>query len=59
LIDICAALGGEALERPLEAAFWEGGEVVFEGRIPLSQLLQSIVPGHLAGHAQQLAGAPN
>ncbi len=55
LLDICATLDDSALQVEIETAFWEGDEVVFEGRMPVSQLLNTIVPGHLAGHAQQLA----
>jgi hypothetical protein len=55
LLDVCMTLDDSALQVEIETAFWEGDEVVFEGRVPLSQLLNSIVPGHLEGHAQQLA----
>lgn len=58
LLNICAALDDSALQVEIETAFWEGDEIVFEGRMPLSQLLNTIVPGHLEGHAQQLANLP-
>ncbi len=55
LLDVCTTLDDRALQVEIEATFWDGGKVVFEGRMPLSRLLNSIVPGHLEGHAQQLA----
>lgn len=56
VLDTCAALDDQALRVEIDATFWESGEIVFQGHMPLSHLLDNVVPGHLAGHTEQLIG---
>lgn len=57
MLDTCAALDEDRLTMPVDASFWENGEVIFEGRMPLAQLF-GVIQGHMDGHAQQLTAEP-